>query len=279
MSIELPEARILAAQMQETLPGKHIETYDTQDMERMLGLGVGKEHLFDFGGVVDRTIEAVTSRGNTIRVMLSGGFNIVHGPEYGGRIRLVGPGEKAPKHHLKLEFTDGSALSMRNTGMGVIYALADEHLQESYLYKRDYLGSMSPIDPVFTFEKFKIFVGEENRQLKPLLVGKEAFLTGISNATFQDVLFRAKVHPKTKANTLTETQLKGIYDGIHTVIGQRLKLGGKEKFTDLYGTPGQYVAVMGPNYKDRPCPDCGTMIQKLAHGGGHVYICPTCQVE
>lgn len=279
MSIELPEARIFAEQMQEALSGKRIESIDTLDMERMLGLSAGKEHLFDFGSIVDRTVEAVTARGNTIRVKLSGGFNIVHGPEYGGRIRLVQPGEKMPKYHLKLEFSDSSVLSMRNTGMGVIYALKDKHLHESYLYKRDFLGGLSPTDPKFTLDKFKMLVGEENRQLKPLMVGKEAFITGISNATFQDVLFRAKVHPKTKASDLSEEQLRGIYDGIKFIISQRLDLGGKAKFTDLYGKPGEYVAAMGPNYKDRECPNCGTPIKKLAHGGGHVYLCPSCQVE
>ncbi len=279
MSIELPEARIFAAQMQDALPGKVIESYDTQDIDRMLKMVGDKMHLFDFAGVEGRTVEAVTARGNTIRMMLSGGFNVLHGPEYGGRIRLVKPGEKVPKYHLRLNFVDGDVLSMRNTGMGIIYALKDEFLPQAYLYKRDYLSSMSPIDPVFTWEKFKILIGEENRQLKPLLVGKEAFLSGLSNAIFQDVLFRAKVHPKTKANKLTEEQLRGIYDAIHEVITLRLQLMGKEKFTDLYGTPGRYVAAMGPNYKDKPCPRCGSPIQKLAHGGGHVYLCPSCQVE
>ena len=279
MSIELPEARIFAAQMQDILPGKLIESYETQDMDRMLGMTSGREHLFDFNNLVGRTIEAVTARGNTIRVMLSGGFNIVHGPEYGGRIRLVNEGEKVPKYHLKLQFSDGAILSMRNTGMGIINATSDEHLHESYLYKRDYLSSMSPIDPVFTFEKFRELVSFENRQLKPLLVGKGAFLTGISNSTFQDVLFRAKIHPKTKASALSEAQLRELFDAIHIVIEQRLKLGGKKKFTDLYGKPGQYIAAMGPNYKDQPCPNCGTIIQKMSHGGGHVYLCPKCQIE
>ncbi|MBT3283279.1 hypothetical protein HN376_00990 [Candidatus Bathyarchaeota archaeon] len=36
---------------------------------------------------------------------------------------------------------------------------------------------------------------------------------------------------------------------------------------------------MGPNYKNRECPNCGTTITKLAHGGGHVYLCPSCQTE
>ena len=63
MSIELPEAWIFAAKMQEALPGKVIESVDTKDMERMLGLAEGKEHLFDFDSVVGRTVEAVTAMG------------------------------------------------------------------------------------------------------------------------------------------------------------------------------------------------------------------------
>lgn len=279
MSIEMPEARIFAEQMNEILPGMTITSIDTKDMDNMMKLALGKEHLFDFIRITGKTVEKVRSRGNTIHVKLSKGHNIVIGPEYGGRIRLLTAGEKIPKYHLKLVFSDGSIIAVRNTGMGVIYSLRDEHLPESYLYKRDFLEGISVSDPEFTWETFKELVWGEFRQLKPLLVGKNAFFRGISNAIFQDVLFRARVHPKTKACMLSEEQLLGVFDGINIVVEQRRKLGGKVQFTDLYGEPGGYVASMGSNFKDRECPNCGTLIIKLAHGGGHVYLCPSCQLE
>jgi formamidopyrimidine-DNA glycosylase len=30
--------------------------------------------------------------------------------------------------------------------------------------------------------------------------------------------------------------------------------------------------------KHQTCPKCGTPIEKLSVGGGHVYLCPNCQV-
>lgn len=275
----MPEARIFAEQMDEVLPGKTIASVDTKDMENMMKLAVGKEHLFDFDGIVGKTVERVRSRGNTIHVKLSNDHNIVIGPEYGGRVRFLPEGGIPPKYHLKMVFTDGSILTVRNTGMGVIYALKDDYLPESYLYKRDFLRGISPADSEFTWERFNELVGSQQRQLKPLLVGKNAYFTGISNAIFQDVLYRAGVHPKRKAVDLTKKQLRNVFDAIKLVIGERLKHRGKNKFTDIFGNSGRYVAAMGPNMKDKMCPKCDTNIIKISHGGGHVYMCPTCQVE
>ena len=63
------------------------------------------------------------------------------------------------------------------------------------------------------------------------------------------------------------------------MVERRLDLGGKDRFIDLYGEPGGYMASMGSNFKDRGCPSCGTLIVKFAHGGGVVFLCPWCQVE
>ena len=145
------------------------------------------------------------------------------------------------------------------------------------MYKRDFLNGVSPDEPEYTWDWFKETIGGLNRQLKPLLVGKDAPLIGISNATFHDVIYRACVHPKRKVSDLSEGELRGLYDNIKLVIEERLRLKGKHQFVDINGERGRYVAAMGPNMKDRSCPKCGTAIQKLAHGGGHVYLCPICQ--
>lgn len=112
-----------------------------------------------------------------------------------------------------------------------------------------------------------------------MLVGKDAFILGVSNATFQDVLYRAKIHPKRRASDLSEDELHALYDAIKTVVTERLEKHGKEKFQDIYGVKGGYMAAMGPNMKDQKCPNCGSAIMKLTHGGGSVYLCPSCQQE
>lgn len=276
MSIELPEARILAAQMNEALPGKTVESYDLRDIERMVKIGFIR-NVSDFGDLVGRKITGVTSRGNTIRVRLDGGVNLLIGPEYGGVIRLVGEGGEVPRYHLRLDFEDGSRLTVRITSMGIISALKDGDLEKSYLYRRDFMGGVSPDGEEFTFERFQGLMGGENRQIKPLLVGKDALFVGLSNSAYQDAIYRAGVHPKQRASELSGDELRALYDAIRMVIGERLRLGGKDEFTDLYGNPGGYTPAMGPNMKGQECPKCGTPIERLAHGGGHVYLCPGCQ--
>ena len=81
-------------------------------------------------------------------------------------------------------------------------------------------------------------------------------------------IYRAGVHLKWRVSDLSESELKGLYNDIKFVIDERLRLKGKRQFIDIYGDRGGYVPVMGPNMKDRSCPKCGTLIQKLSHDGG-----------
>jgi formamidopyrimidine-DNA glycosylase len=279
MSIELPEARILAQQLDESLKGKTIKSIDLKDVDRMKKIGFVNKNLDDFEAIKGKTVESAVSRGNTIRVKLTGSMNLLLAPEYGGVVTYISEGGKPPKYHLLLEFTDGSILTTRITSMGIIYAVDDEHISDNYMYRRDFMAGVSPDEPSFTWEWFKDTIGPENRQPKPLLVGKDAPIIGISNATFQDVLYRAGVHPKRKVSELSEVELKALYEAIKTVISERLNKHGKTEFKDIYGVQGGYTAAMGPNMKNQNCPRCGTPIKKIAHGGGSVYLCPTCQPE
>ena len=54
--------------------------------------------------------------------------------------------------------------------------------------------------------------------------------------------------------------------------------GNLDQFYDLYGKQGRYTPAMGPNMKQHPCPVCGTSIEKVSVGGGHIHLCPKCQI-
>ena len=278
MSIELPEARILAEQLNDAITGKVIQEYDLRDVDRMMRIGFVNKDLSEFKPIIGKTVESAVSRGNTIRVKLSDSMNLLLAPEYGGVITFVEDG-MAPKYHLKLVFNDGSILTVRITSMGVIYAVHDDNLKDSYMYHRDFLTGISPIGPEYTWEWFQETIGSQNKQLKPLIVGKEAYLIGLSNAAFQDIIYRAGLHPKRRASELSETELSSLYDSINCVIEERLKQGGKDEFVDIHGVQGRYVPAMGSNMNGKNCLKCGTKIEKIAHGGGSVYLCPHCQQE
>jgi formamidopyrimidine-DNA glycosylase len=279
MSIELPEAQILAEQLSKELLQKQIKSFRLQNYQKLQRIGFVNKDAKAFDQLVNRKVESITSRGNVIRVKLDLGLNLILAPEYGGRILYHTSRSTVPsKFHLKLDFNDDTSLTVALTGMGVIQTLKDDELERSYVYKRDFSEVTSPVDErEFTLERFSKQLAEKKVNIKSSLVGKDAVIVGLSNSAFQDILFRAKIHPKRKASELNEGERHALYDAIKVMIKDRIRLGGKDQFLDLYGKQGRYTPVMGSNMDGKTCVVCGTSIEKLSLGGGQVYFCPKCQ--
>ena len=250
-----------------------------ENSQRLQKTGFINKYLSDFARLVEGRIDSVISRGNVIHIKLGNGVNLILAPEYGGKILYHAENSPIPKKfHLKLDFTDGSVLTVALTGMGVIQALRDNELERSYVYRRDFSATASPTDDKeFTYERFSKDLTSKNVNIKATLVGKEAIIVGLSNSAFQDILYRAGIHPKRKASDLTENEKHQLFDAIKQVIQNRIKSGGKAQFTDLYCKQGGYTSAMGPNMKEKNCPKCGSKVEKLSLGGGQVYFCPKCQ--
>lgn len=279
MSIELPEAKILADQMNKELCDKRITAYELKNYESLQKIGFINKNADVFQQLVGRKVELVQSRGNVVRVKLDQGMNLILGPEYGGRILYCADEKNAPaKFNLRLDFSDRSILAITLTGMGAIQVFKDSELEQSYVYKRDFSDKTSPIDmKQFTRDRFSEQLAEKNVNIKQVLVGKDAIVVGLSNSAFQDVLFRAKIHPKRKASDLSNEEANALYGAIKGLITDRIKLGGKNEFSDVYGKQGRYTATMGPNMKGKACSACGSPVEKLSLGGGQVFFCPKCQ--
>ena len=280
MSIELPEAKILADQMNKELKGKRIRSYLLRECGKLQKIGFINRDNKSFDQLVNREVESVTSRGNSIRVKLDEGMNMILSPEYGGEIFYHSHEATVPeKFHLKIDFSDKTALTVRFTSMGGMRVLKDAELMDSYVFKRDFnTETLSPIDEDFTFERFSRLLSENNRALKSVLVGKDAVLVGLSNSAFQDIIYRAKLHPRRKTSELKLREQKALYNSVKLVLQERLRLNGKNQFLDLYQNQGRYISTMGPNMRRKNCPICESPIQELSLGGGKVFVCPKCQV-
>ncbi|MGD0496530.1 MAG: DNA-formamidopyrimidine glycosylase family protein [Candidatus Bathyarchaeia archaeon] len=279
MSIELPEAKILADQMNKELKGKHIKRYLLRDCGKLQTIGFINRDNKSFDQLVNREVESVISRGNSIRVKLDGGMNMILSPEYGGEIFYHLSEATVPeKFHLKIDFSDNTALTVRFTSMGGMRVLKDDELMDSYMFKRDFNPEiLSPIDETFTFNNFSKLLQDNNKALKSILVGKDAVVVGLSNSAFQDIIYRAKLHPKRKASELNSGEQRALYNAIKLLLRERIRLNGKNQFSDLHQKQGHYVSAMGPNMRKQNCPVCRTPIEELSLGGGKVFVCPKCQ--
>ena len=280
MSIELPEAKILAEQMNRELQGKCVRNYCLRDYERLQRIGFMNKDIGSFDLLLGRRIESVVSRGNSIRIKLDGRLNLILSPEYGGEVFYHSQDSTLPdKFHLRIDFSDKSSLTVRLMSMGGIHVFEDDELIDSYMFKRDFNPEVvSPMDATFTFDKFSKSLQNNNKALKSVLVGKDAVLVGLSNSAFQDIIYRAKLHPKRKASELNPHEQKALYDAVKLVLQERIRLNGKNGFSDLYQKQGRYIPTMGPKMRKQNCPACRTPIEELSLGGGKVFICPKCQV-
>lgn len=279
MSVELPEALLLAEQFTSSIRDKKIKSYDVQDSEKLQKIGFMNKKLKDYERLVGCKVKEITHRGNVIRIQMNKKMNLVLCPDYGAKI-LFHENEKTlpKKHHLKFGFTDGSYLTIRQTGMGLAYSATDQEAKELYVMKRDFSDIPSPVgEHDFTFEKFAELLDEKGQNIKAAIVGKTAVVVGLSNAAFQEIIYKAGIHPKRNTSTLTDDEKHEVYDSMKQILNARICSGGKDNWLNLYGEPGRHTPVMGPNMKDKDCPACGASIEKIAHGGGHVYFCPRCQ--
>lgn len=279
MSVEAPEAYILSEQMNLELRGKTIKTLRLQDYQKLQRIGFINKDIASFDHLKNRSIESVTSRGNAIRVKLDKEMNLLLSPEYGSKILYHTDANGVPsKFHLRVDFDDETCLTVALSGMGVIQALSDSELHDSYVYRRDFSAVASPLDnEEFTCTCLSEQLADRNVNIKSVLVGKDAVLVGLSNSLFQDVIYRARIHPRRRASDLSTNERHALFDAIGLVVKERIRLGGKDQFVDLHGRCGQYVPAMGPNMKDKTCQKCETRIEKLSLGGGQVYFCPKCQ--
>jgi len=279
MSAELPEALILAKQMDEELVGKIVESCHLADYESMQRLNLVNKDISDFERLVGGKIDAVASRGCTILMKLNNDMSLTIEPGQGGAL-LYHPSEATlpERVHLKMGFSDSTYLTVRFKGLGIIKAVATEDLQRDYLYWRDFSQGISPLDEQgFTPKRFSELLQGQNRMLKSVLVGREAILVGLGNSAFQEIAYKAKVHPKRKASSLNSEEQRALQAAVKEIISNRLQLGGKEGFFNLYGNEGRYKPIMGSHMKGHPCPECRTIIQRMSVAGGIVYYCPSCQ--
>jgi formamidopyrimidine-DNA glycosylase len=279
MSIEMPEATIIAHQLAPEIRGKTVAGFALRGCENFQRIGFFNKDSAAFERLAGLTVDTVVSRGNTIVVKLSGQQNLIVSPEYGGEV-LFHENDRSlpPRHHFRLDFTDGAVLTVWIKTMGGVYATCDTGLAEHYLVKRDFDPSrMEPNEERLTPEVFSDLLAPATRQLKAVLVGKDAVVVGLSNSAFQDIIYRAGLHPKRRASDLSSDERRALYEAMRLVVGERLRLGGKTSFRDLYGRSGGYEPAMSSALKGRECPACGTPIEKLAHGGGEVFVCPMCQ--
>ena len=122
---------------------------------------------------------------------------------------------------------------------------------------------------------FRALAGKRKDQVKVFLMDKSA-LDAMGNAYADEVLFEARIHPKTFVRSLSDGEIDRLHDAIVKVLREaraevaRAQPPIDEKVRD-------FLKVR--NRHGEPCPRCGAKIRKAGVHGHDAFFCPECQPD
>ena len=226
--------------------------------------------------IVGRRIISVGARGKWLILELQGMQFLLINLGMGGDILHFNPGAAMPEaYKFRLRFNDGSGFTINFWWFGYIHLVDSEGLKKHKMVGE--LG-LSLLEEGFTLEHLRGLLKGRKGNVKAFLIDQRN-MAGIGNVYAQDILFKAKLHPNRKINTLTEREMQDLHASMREVLAKSVEKGGLAYEKDFYGKNGRFAGedfLVG--YKEgKPCPICSTTIKKIKTGSTSTYICPKCQ--
>lgn len=285
---ELPEVETIKLGLQKYLVGHRIEKADVRlaklvhgDVKNIVGGKVIGVRRFGKGLVIDLD----NKNSIAIHIKLTGQL-IYRGPNLKNKVKLskkVGDSLPSSRTHLIFELDKGGFLyynDLRQFGWIKI-------IESSKLKDLSFFRDMGPEPPVtkamegqaLSLDLFRKIVKSSNTPIKPLIMDQKK-IGGIGNIYANDGLFDAGIDPRRKAKSLSDAEIKKLYNSILKVLKLGLKSGGASElnFVNAKGEEGEYQEhslVYGR--QGQKCKRCGGIIKKIFFAGRGTFYCPTCQ--
>jgi formamidopyrimidine-DNA glycosylase len=230
---------------------------------------------------VGKRVERVFRMGKRIVLATEGEplFAVVH-LMIAGRFRWLEPsGAKIPGKVglLALDFPKGS-LVLTEAGTKKRASL---HLVEgeAELATHD-RGGLEVLAKKTTATVFGKALKAENHTLKRSLTDPRLF-SGIGNAYSDEILHAAKLSPVKLTSSLADDEIRRLFDATRATLTtwtERLReeaARSKDGFPEKVTAFRPEMAVHGKYGK--PCPVCGTLVQRIVYAENETNYCPTCQ--
>jgi formamidopyrimidine-DNA glycosylase len=272
--LEIPEAAVIARQLNETVKGKKIVGAEAAHSLHKLTWYHGDPKAYP-ELLKGKTISEAYPLGGTLEMRAEDAFIVV---SEGANPTFLPPGAPLPqKHQLLLQLENGSALGVAVQMYGGILCFRLDEVTNPY-----YLGSKSkpsPLLAVFDRAYFDTLISPEDAQklsAKALLATGQR-IPGLGNGVLQDILYHAKIHPKRSTASLAAGEMDALFASLKSTLQEMADKGGRDTERDLFGHPGGYATKCSKLTVGQPCAVCGGIIEKAAYMGGSIYFCPGCQ--
>jgi formamidopyrimidine-DNA glycosylase len=282
---ELPEVESLVRDMSPFVVGRTVQSVDVYKPKLFNAtLGLSLDDL------LGRRIEKLWRRGKLSVWELSDGLSLVVHLKLAGQIvdidtnghELAHGGHPVPmwgttmphkSSHVVFHLDDGSTLYLTDIRQFArLYLMPDS--QVAAFLKKQKLGP-EPLTRRFSAEELFRRLQRRSIPIKTTIMD-QSVVGGIGNIYADESLWRARIHPRRPANSLTEDDARRLHRAIRWVLDYAVREGaafvphGKaisdRDFPYVHGRAGS------------PCPrHPGTIIQKEWVGGRGTHFCPRCQ--
>lgn len=137
-----------------------------------------------------------------------------------------------------------------------------------------------PLADDFTPKQFVECLRRRNKTGIKAALLDQTVIAGVGNIYADESLFAAKIHPSTRVMSVTDQQLKKLFAELQAVLLLSIEKGGStdRNYVNHEGKRGSYLTFAKVFRRNgKPCPDCGTIIEKIRVAGRGTHICPNCQ--
>jgi formamidopyrimidine-DNA glycosylase len=272
MMPELPEVETVRATLEPLIAGKRIDSVKV----RFVKMVEGDVTVFA-SKLTGRSIQTIGRIGKYLFFHLEDGIFVSH-LRMEGKYFLKDSKEPYDKHeHLVLSFEDGSDLRYHDTRkFGTVEWIEADGIAR---YRKNHRIAFEPLEEGFSGEAFAHRLRHTTRKIKPVLLD-QSVIAGLGNIYVDEVLFRARLHPETRADRLTKKKALEVAGHAKDVLVEATRLGGTtiRSYVSSLGVTGRFqneLSVHGR--KGEPCPLCQSAIVKITVGGRGTYLCPVCQ--
>ena len=271
--LEIPEAKTIARQLNEAVVGKVIARAVAAASPHGFAWYSGDPALYGdmLAGKEATGAEAYGGRpelwAEDMRISFGDGVNVRY---------FAAHAKRPAKHQLLLEFDGGDAICCTVQMYGGLWAFPGGMNNDFYYTVAK--EKPSPLSAGFDAAYFDSLLTDDAKKLSAkAFLATEQRIPGLGNGVLQDILWTAKIHPKRKMSTLSESDLETLYLTVKNLLSEMTAKGGRDTEKDLFGNPGGFITTMSKKNGGMPCPACGDIIRRMAYMGGNVYVCESCQ--
>lgn len=218
-------------------------------------------------------VQAIEIHGPFLRFSWSNGTDVVLNLMLAGRLQWQQPEEKPLGHCcVAFGFANDCHLNVCDSRkMAKVYLTpaADHSIIPAYAAQ-----GIDILSPSFSLSRFEELARLHGRKQIRVMINDHTILSSIGNAYADEILFEARIHPKTIVSRLSHAEIQRVFEAIRSTM-----LWGIEQVRSarrpIHEKIRDHMRVR--NRHGAPCLRCGTTIRREGVRGYDVFFCPSCQ--